>query len=367
MAKALHGEGVSVDMATTDDEGRGLRKQGGPLGEAVQCDGFRVFYFAKQTEFYKASLPLYSWLTRHVSDYDIVHIHALFSFASIAAARAARARGVPYILRPLGLLNAYGMQQRRRLVKQWSFRLIEKPLLDSAAAIHYTSTQERDEAEHLKIKAPEHVIPLGIDLVPFQHLPDAEIFHHCFPETRGKQIILFLSRLDPKKGLDLLLEAFAKLDVENSNVHLVIAGSGPEEYLRELKNEAGSLGIAGRISWTGQLEGDVKLSVFAAATVFVLPSHSENFGIALLEAMAAGVACIASDQVALAQEAASENAICMVKRDVTAIAEALRQLLHGGKARAELALRGRTLAHERYSLKAMGALLNTLYGTLAKH
>ena len=296
---------------------------------------------------------------RHVADYDLIHIHALFSFASISAGRAARANDVPYIVRPLGLLNAYGMQQRRRLVKQWSFRMIEKPLLDHAATIHYTSIQERDEAAHLRIKAPAQVIPLGIDLTSFQQLPPPEIFYQRFPETRGKQIILFLSRLDPKKGLDLLLPAFAKLIDAKDGPHLVIAGAGSETYVGELKNMAQQLAIAHRITWAGQVGGTLKQSALAAANLFVLPSYSENFGIALLEAMASGLPCVSTSGVALAHEAG--DALLMVDCDSQALCNAMRRLLDDTALAACLRTRAATLAEKRYSLAALGFNLAEMY------
>lgn len=358
MAKALHHEGVQVDVATTDDEGRGLRNQDIPLGEAVSRDEFRVFYFAKQTEFYKVSLPLHTWLMRHVRDYDVIHIHALFSFASIAAARSAKKHKVPYIIRPLGLLNGYGMKKRQWL-KTLSFRLVERPLLNQAAAMHYTSIQERDEAECLQIKAPTHVIPLGLDLTPFQCLPDPGLFHQRFPETQGKQNILFLSRLDPKKGVDLLLLAYAKLCANNPNAHLVIAGTGLGAYVEELKNMAGLLTISHRITWTGQVGGNLKLSALAGAALFVLPSYSENFGIALLEAMAAGLPCISTPGVALAQEAG--DAITLVNCEPSALSDAITNLLNNTELAARLGSQAAALAKERYSLDALGINLAELY------
>jgi glycosyltransferase involved in cell wall biosynthesis len=358
MAKALHHEGVQVDVATTDDEGRGLRNHDIPLGEAILHEGFRAFYFAKQTEFYKVSLPLHTWLMRHVRDYDVVHIHALFSFASISASRAARKHRVPYIIRPLGLLNAYGMKKRQWL-KKLSFGLVEKPLINKASAMHYTSNQERDEAECLQIKAPSHVIPLGLDLTPFLYLPEPGLFYETFPETYGKQVILFLSRLDPKKGVDLLLQAYAKLIANSPNAHLVIAGSGPEDYVEELKTMAGLLGISHRMTWAGQVSGTQKLSALAGAALFVLPSYSENFGIALLEAMAAGLPCISTPGVALAQEAG--GTISLVNCDPNELSNAMVNLLHDVELATRLGSHAAALAKERYSLEALGVSLAELY------
>lgn len=358
MARGLAMQGITVDAVTTITEAD-AKAQGIEFGKPVAQNGFTALYFKRQTNFYKASLPLLAWLRKHVRDYDLIHIHALFSFASNAAARVARARGVPYVIRPLGLLNAYGMQQRRRLVKQWSFRLIEKPLLNKASAIHYTSTQERDEAACLQIRAPAYIIPLGIDLTQYQHLPDAKVFHQRHPETRGMQIILFLSRLDPKKGLELLLEAFEKVQRESPNIHLVIAGDGNDDYKKELRTLASHLAIARKITWTGQIDGDVKLGAFAAAALFVLPSRSENFGIALLEAMAAGLACISTEGVALAKDAG--DAVLRTESDPGSLSRHLSRLLATEEERRELGSRAAKFARDNYSLNVTGRQLCDLY------
>src|SRR6476619_6849338 len=119
IARGLERGGIAVDVATTigTEEGE-LANKTGP----VIRDGVNYFYFRRQSEFYKVSLPLSGWLSKHIRDYDVVHIHALFSYASYAAARLATQNGVPYIVRPLGVLNRWGMQNRRRLFKQLSFR-----------------------------------------------------------------------------------------------------------------------------------------------------------------------------------------------------------------------------------------------------
>src|SRR6185436_478853 len=124
MSRSLVQAGVAVDVATTDDDGPGKRAAG-PLVQRVESDGYGTFFFPKQTEFYKVSLPLRSWLKQHVADYDLVHIHALFSYSSNCAARLAWRKKVPYIVRPLGVLNRWGIRHRRRGLKALSLRFIE--------------------------------------------------------------------------------------------------------------------------------------------------------------------------------------------------------------------------------------------------
>jgi glycosyltransferase involved in cell wall biosynthesis len=365
MARSLGSLGVEVDVATTDDDGPGRRFEGLTQGQAMPGDGFSTRYFSKQTELYKVSIPLLTWLLRNVSCYDLVHIHAVFSFASLAAGWAAHRRGVPYIVRPLGVLNSWGMRNRRRLLKKWSFRLLDKPVLDRAAAIHYTSTQEQMEAAALDIRAPAKVIPLGFELP--QRSPDAALartFEQAFPQTAGRPLVLFLSRLDPKKNIETLLRAMAAVDPA---VLLVIAGTGAPEYAGSLRQLAEAAGVARRVIWTGHLEGELKAAAFAAASVFVLPSMSENFGIALLEAMAAALPCISSPGVALAAEAARDGAVQLVEpSDVPALAAAITELVQDEAARRELGARAQTCA-AAYSSEAVGEKLLGLYQQCVSH
>lgn len=361
MARALAAEGIEVDIATTDDDGPGRTMADACRTSPGQRDSSRVFFFPKQTEFYKASLPMRTWLHAHVKDYAVVHVHGVFSFASMVAPRAARAARVPFIIRPLGILNSWGMENRRRRIKALSFRLLDKPLLDAAAAIHYTSTAEHLQAMQLGIRAPGHVIPLGIDLSPFDNLSDTRVFYGAFPSARNRDVILFLSRIDKKKGIDLLVDAFALVLKERPGAHLVIAGDGDAAYAAAMRNRATSLGIASGITWAGHLEGEMKLAAFAAAKLFVLPSSSENFGIALLEAMAAGVASVSCSEVALAADSAPAHAVALAERTPQSFSSQTLRLLCDEPARRDLAHAGSALARSEYSLTAMGAKLRKLY------
>ncbi|MBL9133137.1 MAG: glycosyltransferase [Verrucomicrobiaceae bacterium] len=367
MARALAAEGLHVDIVTTNDDGRGRRLHEQPLGELLPREGCRVAYFPKQTEFYKVSTPLLRWLWRHVREYDVIHVHAIFSFASAAAIAAASDAGVPCIVRPLGVLNTWGMTQRRRLTKKLSFNWLDRPLINSAAAMHYTSVQERDEAARLALAPAPEVIPLGVDLHEFDELPSENVFLDQFPAAAGRQRIFFLSRIDVKKGIELLLHAYAKArSFFTQPACLVIAGRGQPAYEEQLRTLATRLGIASDIVWTGHLQGHVKLSAFAAATLFVLPSQSENFGIALLEAMAAGCPCLSTPEVALATDVAPSQAVELVPQDIDAWSAALLRMLGDPEYAHRLGLRAHEVARTTYSLEAMGRALHALYQRLAR-
>ena len=206
-ARGLARAGCEVHVATTDDDGPGRLEV--PLGVPVLDEGVTYRHFRRQTRFYGFSWPLTRWLARHVRDYDLVHAHALFSYATLPAAYCARQAGVPYVIRPLGVLNRWGITQRRPWLKRLSFPIVERRILAGADRIHFTSEQERTEAAELGVSQRGVVIPLGIDLDQFEELPARGWLRARAPHLDGRPVALFLSRIDPKKGLDLLLRALA--------------------------------------------------------------------------------------------------------------------------------------------------------------
>ncbi len=360
IARGLVERGIAVDIATTNDDGPG-RRLDVPLGVPVERDGFRVRYFQKQTQFYKVSLPFTRWMRLHVSDYDVVHIHALFSHTSISAARQARRAEVPYIVRPIGVLNRWGMRNRRRLIKALSFRFIEGPLLRHAAAMHYTSRQEQCEAEQAGAFAPAAVIPLGVEM-PESPSPSALAdFTGRFPSAGKSKVVLFLSRLDVKKGLDLLLPAFAALRQKHADAILMLAGDGQPEYVASLRQMAERLELGASVVWAGFLEGEAKRCALASASVFVLPSYSENFGIALVEALAMGLPAITTPGVAVAEDIRAHDAGLVVPAEIETLTEAMDRVLGEGELRGRLSTNGKELAVKQFSLEAMGRALEELY------
>lgn len=353
MEHALAAQGVSVETATTDDDGPG-RRNGKPIGQPLQEDGTIRWYFPKQFDFYKPSPAFARWISAEVTRYDLVHVHALFSYTSTVAARAARRAGIPYVVRPLGTLNTYGIAQRRPLLKQASLRWVEGPILRNAAAVHFTSRDEAEQARQLGIPMREAIVALGVaPLVELLPVP-----------ARRPGSVLFLSRLDPKKNLEQLLEALAMLRDEMPALHLLVAGDGPRDYVTQLRQRAQSLGVAERISWLGHVEGRAKAEAFAMAEVFVLPSFSENFGIAAAEALAAGLPCVLGRGVAIADEVARAGAGVSVEPAAAEIAAALRRIMASHDALLQMSSAARQVAQRLFSADAMGAALKQLYSDI---
>lgn len=370
IGRGLRRAGIEVHVATTDDHGPGHLAV--PLGRPVAEETGTYWYFRRQTRFYTASWPLTRWLQQQIGRYDVVHIHYLFTYAGLPAAYYAKQNGVPYIVRPLGTLNRYGMRQRRPLLKTISFRLFERRMLAHAARIHYTSAQEQIEAEELGVSGKAEIIPLGIDLAPFAasaHDKSARreaLLPQLAPCASDAFVILFLSRIDPKKGLDLLLPAFAKLYARRPDSVLVLAGSGEAGYIARLKQLARELGIAPALRWIGFLDQAAKLKAFAAADLFVLPSYSENFGISVVEAMASGLPVLISDQIGIHCEVAQTGAGMVAPCHSDALATYLIQLRGDHTLRRQMADAGRRLSAQQFSLPMMIENLVGMYADVCQ-
>lgn len=343
MERALMALGVAVETAATDD---------GDPADAPAGAVHRLF--PRRTRFYKASPAFARWIERHACDYDVVHIHALFSFTSWVAARAARRASVPYIVRPLGTLSEYGLAQRRPWLKRLSLSVIEKPMLRHAAAIHFTSEEEARQARALGIEWREAVVPLGVEASP-------PAVSDRFAPLRGSPCLLFLSRLDPKKNLEGLLEAVPLLQPRWPGLRVLVVGDGPSDYTATLRALAQRLGIADVVQWAGRLEGQAKQEALAAADAFVLPSHSENFGIAAAEALLAGVPCVLGEGIAIAPQAARAGAAIETGTDAGSIARAIERIIASPADAARMRESAVRFARAEFSAAAMGLRLQALY------
>ena len=359
MEQALVAQGVAVTTVTTDDDGPSGRR---PMAEMPEgTPGLQRIYFRKWFEFYKVAPGLLLWLWRHVGKFDVVHIHALFSFASMAAVWAARLRGVPYVLRPLGTLTRYGLTQRRPLLKRLSLAWLEGPALRRAAAVHFTSDDERREAAECGVVMRGVVVPLGIEAFK---PADGVLVRAHFPTLGSARYLLYLSRLDPKKNVEGLLRAFSQCSASWPDVQLVVAGDGAPGYVAGLKALSVELGLDDGVVWAGHIDGDLKVSALMGAELFVLPSFSENFGIAAAEALMAGLPCVLGQGVAIAQDVVNAGAGVAVAPDPASIAAGLKRVMADVQVRAGMAVRASALAREKYSAQAMGANLVALYEDL---
>lgn len=287
-------------------------------------------------------------LERVVRGYDIVMIESLWQYPTFAAGRACRAAGVPYVVSPNGMLDAWSLAQ-----KSWKKRpylaLVERGTLLGAAAIHLTSEGELTNSRLGKWSVPKLVVPLGLHKSNYAALPAADGFLRRYPELSGRRVILFLGRLHYKKQPDLLLRAFSVACGDIPDAHLVLVGAGEESYVRGLRELAKSLGVEDRVLFTGLLKGAAVREAYRAASVFVLPSWQENFGLSVVEAMAAECAVVVSASMDLAPDIERAGAGLVVPPRVEETAAAVRSLLEDEPLRRSVGSRGRALVLEKFT------------------
>jgi glycosyltransferase involved in cell wall biosynthesis len=362
MARAVAARGHDVAICTTNWPGRGAEPV--PTSLPLRQDGVTITYFpVLPPRAWKPSLAMARALGRDLAGFDVVHLHSLYLFHDWLGGRLCRRFGVPYIVRPHGMLDPY-IRNHHRGRKRVMELLFQDRVLRHAAAVHYTSEVEREISRPFDQGAPARIVPLGVDLAGFDALPPAERFHGCFPETRGRRIVLFLSRLHFKKGLDLLLPAFARLAADDASLHLVIAG--PDDgMLDQCKAWARRDSIHDRVTFTGMLRGEDKLAAFAAASVFALPSYSENFGIAVVEAMAAGLPVVISDQVNIWREVQAGGGALVVRCDADKLALALGAVLRDPALAADMARKARATVRRLYHWDSVAAALEAMYAEAA--
>jgi glycosyltransferase involved in cell wall biosynthesis len=362
MARAVARRGHDVAIATTDYSPTGGRtaprlEPEPRLSVHVHPVGFPRVWLA--------SWPLHQALPALVGAADVVHIHSLYLFHSWVAGTQCRRLKVPYIVRPHGTLDPVIHRRhrwRKRVMELW----FQEGVLRDAAAIHYTSAEERRLAEPFVHGAPGAVIPLGLDLADYAELPPPGSFRARHPEIGDRPILLFLSRLNFKKGLDVLIEAAARSIAAGLDAHLVIAGpdGGMEAAARRW---VGRAGLEGRTTFTGMLTGRDKLAAYRDAALFLLPSSSENFGIAVIEAMACGTPVIVSDRVNIWREIVADGAGLAAPPEAEAFASAILRLLREEPARQAMGRAGRASVAQRYQWSAIAAELERLYLQLARN
>ncbi len=360
LVKALRDHKIEAEIATTNHNGFELLDV--PLNQRVEYNQVPIWFFSRFSPPMKEfifSATIAPWLWQNIRNYNILHLHYLFSYAPTSAGAIARYHKVPYIVRTLGQLSPWALTQSH-LKKQIYTFLIERHNLNRAAAIHCTSMSEAEDVRNFGIKTPTITIPLGVNQ-PVK-CPDAkQRLHQAYGISSETPVVLFLSRLHYKKRPDLLIQSLGQLAAQNYNFHLILAGSGEADYVEELKNLMMSLGLTSRISFAGFVKGIDKQLLLQGSDIFVLPSFSENFGIAVAEAMVVGLPVIVTPGVQIAQDIAEGKAGLVVEGEVDALANAIAQLLRSPKLRQELGENGKSLANSRYSWNAIAQKLACAY------
>jgi len=350
MCRALEEQGTETVIVSTDHG----------LETSEQTETFKgvktIFFPAQVGESFKYSRPLTNWLIQNVSAFEVVHIHAVFNHACFAAARACLKQQVPYIVRPLGTLSPWGMNQKS-VRKTLFWQLAGKRMLSRAAAVHYTALAEKVATEKSLGLNHGRVIPLGVNVEnndPIETNAQAQLL---------KPYVLVLSRLHPKKGLDVFLDAFLSVIANNEFAHwrLVLAGDGPKDYIDLLQSKAKTAGES--VVFTGWLQGQTKNAFLRNAALLSLPSYDENFGLCVMEAMACGVPVLVSPHVNIAQDIKAAKSGWISEVDHRSLKDSLVEVFRSPQERAKRGQAGQKLA-SGFTWPRIALQLNCLYTEL---
>ena len=302
-------------------------------------------------------------LQTHWGTPDLIHCHGLWMYPGWSARRSAAKVGCPLLISPHGMLEPWAVQNAR-WKKQLAGFWFEHRNLAEASCLHALCPAEAANFRRYGLKNPVAVIPNGIDTETVAD-SSADLLVSRFPALKSRRHVLFLSRIHPKKGLDNLLLAWRKVAADFDDWQLLIAGSGDPTYERALKSAATDLIERQRVVFLGPLYGPEKTAAFALADVFVLPSFSEGFSMAILEAAAAGVPVLLTPECNF-PELTKAGAAVEVAANVTAIENGVRNLLGLPSAELmEMGRRGRELVGIAYTWPVVARRMGQVYEWLA--
>lgn len=258
-----------------------------------------------------------SWLQEHATSQDAVVVHGLWQYPSVVVRKALRGCSTPYYLYPHGMLDPWFRKAYpwKHLKKALFWKLSQSKVLQDARSVCFTTDEERRLAQNTfsPYQCRETVVGLGSVDPPAELDTHKETFYRKFPQARDRKIMLFLARIHPKKGADMLLQAFG--EIATGSDLLVLAGPC-EDHAHAQQLRATASGFADRVLWTGMLEGNLKWGALRAAEALALPSHQENFGIVVAEALAVGTPVLISDKVNLWREVVEDDAGVVAPDDI---------------------------------------------------
>lgn len=294
-----------------------------------------------------------------VGEFDLLHIHSLWLYPQFAAQRAARRGGVPYVVSPHGALDPY-LRRYGRVRKAITDQAWQRRMLDKAALLHITTAQEGKLIADIAPQTPRGIVPVGISTERLLARGDGERFRRKHLPGRRGDIVLFLGRVTYKKGIDVLIRSFAHVAREIEDATLVVAGPDDERLRPSLEEIARSEGIAHRVVFPGPLYQEDRADAFAASAVWALSSYTENFGVAVMEALAVGLPTIVSTEVNLAEAIRESDAGVVAGLDPSEFGGALLGLLRDEAVRDGLRDRGRAFA-AGYDWSAVAPQLEAMY------
>lgn len=356
MASAVARRGHDVRIVTTDRNlPSSLRRNGSAVFDGVAIEAYPESFPRR----WGTSWAMRRRLEQLIPQFDVVHLHSLYLFHDMIAGGCCRRFGVPYIVRPHGTLVSHVFHQHR-LRKQLVEALFQNRVLRGAAGLHYATAEEWRLAKPYALNDHGCVVPNGVNLDTFQDLPPRNLLRERYPEIGNRRVLLYLGRLGVNKGIDIAIEAFARLLPEHDDIHLVLAG--PDGGMRATAETLISKnGLRDRVTFTGMVTGEAKLMVLAGSDIFVFPSLGESFGIAVVEAAACRLPLVISDRVGIWREFAAANACVVAPPAPEAFAEKLHAVLNDRSSALSMATRAGELACNKFAWEPVGEQLERMY------
>lgn len=349
--------GYTGEVVTLDD----------PKAPYLQKIEFPVHALGPTSTKYGFNTKLLPWLKANRNRFDGVVVNGLWQYCGYAAWRAL-AGNTPYVVFTHGMLDPYFKYAfPLKHIKKWLYWVpAEYRILRDAYRVLFTSKAEKRLAEQSfwLHKWNPYVVPYGASGPPGDSRRLKEAFFERCPVVRDKRFLLFLGRIHRKKGCDLLVNAFGQIANEDPELELVMAGPDQQRWSAELKEVAQSLGVADRVHWPGMLTGEAKWGSFFAAEAFVLPSHQENFGIAVAESLGCGTPVLLADKVNIAEDIAEDNAGLMELDTQNGTVNLLRRWIAlSAEERTAMSRRAIECFHRRYDMRENAKAIIRLFET----
>ncbi len=310
----------------------------------LEALGINVHAIGPTTGTLRRHPRLVPMLQEAIRQADVVHVHALYEEIQHQAARLSREMKKPYIVSPHGMLDPWSLNQSW-LKKKLYFLWRASSDVRRAAAIHYTSSTERDHGRRLGLNDRAIVEPLGVDLGEFESLPARGSFRQQHPQLIGTRVVSYLGRIFPQKGLELLVPALAHPSLRD--VHLVIIGPD-QNYRATVEKWIEQHGVRERVIFTGILRGQARNAALVDSDLFALPSYHENFGVAVIEALACGVPVVVSDEVNIHQEINAAKVGGVVKTEVRSVVDGIARWLSDERLRDTAIKNARNFVWQNY-------------------
>ena len=349
--------GCRVTVFTTNLDGGGISPV--PVDTPVVRDGVEIRYFSvpigKRLCY---SRGLGRALDVDATEFDLVHLHSVFLWPTWAGYRAAVDHGIPYLLAPRGMLVKELVTRKSTIAKQGWIALVGRRIVESASGIHVTSSVEARELRRFGFRLPPvYEVPNGVGTETEDQNSTALPDDVLGLLKSGRPIILALGRISWKKGLDRLVEALPHLPA----AWLLVVGNDDEGYSRRLRELAEQFGVIDRTVFSGPVYGATKSDLYRKATLLALPSHSENFGNVVLEAMAEGCPVVVTPEVGAASIVKDSGGGLVADRAPPEFASALKQLISDPDLRNAMGSRGQEWVTTRYSWDRIAAQMIDVY------